>query len=431
MDFASSQFLTLLQTGHVQLLHNSLEKPQHFNANLPHKTFFMASGAALTVHSTKETTNYARLCWLLVDVGSHILRETFDKKRPPGNLDTVLLSPPVHNALQLFRNKKVLNPSQWGKLYPAIKSSVSSQHFDITLLMVLLRNICNLVTPSTGWDTLPPAADTTLEADIVRIKCFRNTVYGHATKASIDDATFNQYWMDIQDALVRLGGVGYQSVINDLKKEGMDPEIEDHYKELLKQWIMDEMSIKERLDEIEEKLLRKMAECQGSISNPQKNIGVEDAATYTNALKESIKSQTEFHAVASPTSSKVRTDDIFTRILIQQGRKPVKNLGMHRKQRLHQYGQVSGKPVKLCQEIFTSDTDRREEKNPKSVLVTGKAGIGKTLFCQKLMRDWADNKLFLSRRDSLSPDFKFAYLLTFRQLNLLRDDKFTLKEIFN
>ncbi|PFX13007.1 E3 ubiquitin-protein ligase DZIP3, partial [Stylophora pistillata] len=186
------------------------------------KTFFKASGAALTVHSTKETTNYARLCRLLVDVSSHILRETFDKKRPPGNLDTVLLSPPVHNALQLFRNKKVLNPSQWGKLYPAIKSSVSSQHFDITLLMVLLRNTCNLVTPSTGWDTLPPAADTTLEADIIRIKCYRNTVYGHATEASIDEATFDQYWMDIQDALVRLGGVGYQSVINDLKKEGMD-----------------------------------------------------------------------------------------------------------------------------------------------------------------------------------------------------------------
>ena len=213
----------------------------------------MASAAAPSFHSTKETTNYARLCRLLVDVGSHVLRETFDKKRPPGNLDTVLLSPPVHAVLHALK-KKVLNPLQWGKLYPAIKSSVSSKNFDITLLMVLLRNICGLVPPATGWDKLPPAADTTLEADIVRIKCYRNTVYGHASEASVDDAKFNQYWNDIQDALVRLGGACYQGSIDDLKKECMDPDFEEHYKDLLKQWVQDEASIKERLDKIEEKL---------------------------------------------------------------------------------------------------------------------------------------------------------------------------------
>ena len=214
----------------------------------------MASATAPLFPSTKETTNYARLCRLLVDVSSHVLRETFDKKRPTGNLDTVLSSTPVHAVLQLLRRRKVLNPSQWSKLYPTIKSSVSSQHFDITLLIVLLRNICGLGSPPAGWDTLPPAADTTLEADIVRIKCFRNTVYGHASEASVDDATFNQYWKDIQDALVRLGGAGYQATIDDLKTECMDPDYEEHYKELLKQWVIDEKTVKERLDEIKEEL---------------------------------------------------------------------------------------------------------------------------------------------------------------------------------
>ena len=226
----------------------------------------MASAAAPTFRSTKETTNYARLCRLLVDVGSHVLRETFDKKRPPGNLDTVLSSPPVHSVLQSLRKKRILNPLLWGKLYPAIKSSVSSQHFDITLLMVLLRNICGLVPPATGWDTLPPPADTTLEADIVRIKCYRNTVYGHASEASVDDATFNRYWKDIQDALLRLGGAGYQGAIDDLKKECMDPDFEEHYQELLKQWVKDEVSIKERLDEIKGELGKKLDELKESLS---------------------------------------------------------------------------------------------------------------------------------------------------------------------
>ena len=231
----------------------------------------MASAAAPSFSSTKETTNYARLCRLLVDVSACILRETFDKKRPPGNLDTVLSSPPVRAVLRILKSHKVLNQNQWSKLYPTIKSSVSSNNFDITLLTVLLRNICNLVRPATGWDTLPPATDTTLEADIVRIKCYRNTVYGHASQASVDDPTFNQYWQDIQDALVRLGGAGYQSAIDDLKKECMDPDFVEHYRELLKEWVVDEDSIKEILDRIREEI----NDIKEFLIKPKKKTGLE------------------------------------------------------------------------------------------------------------------------------------------------------------
>jgi len=233
----------------------------------------MAS-ALPTFHSTKETTNYARLCRLLVDVGAHVLRETFDKKRPTGSLDTVLSTPPTHAILQTLRKKGVLNPLQWGKLYPAIKSSVSSVNFDITLLMVLLRNICGLVRPPTGWDSLPAATDLSLEADVVRIKNYRNTVYGHASEASVDDATFSLYWKDIQDALVRLGGTCYQDAIDDLKTECMDPEFEEHYQELLKQWVKDEISIKEKLDQIE-KVAKKLDDWRESMVNSKRKTSDE------------------------------------------------------------------------------------------------------------------------------------------------------------
>ena len=156
------------------------------------------------------------------------------------------------------------------------------------------------------------------------------------------------------------------------------------------------------------------------------------ASAYTNALKESIKKQTEFLNVASPTSSnKVRTDDIFTSLLIQHGRKPVEDLAMGRGQQLQQYSQGSGKAVEHSQDIFLSESDRSEDMNPKSVIITGKAGIGKTVFCQNLIRDWADNKLFQPQSNRNVPDLKFAYLLTFRQLNLLGDERVTLREILN
>ena len=233
----------------------------------------MATAAAPSFPSTKETANYARLCRLLVDAGSDALRDAFDKSRPTGDLNAVLSSPPVHGFLQSLRKKGILNRTQWGKLYPADKSAVSSKNFDITLLMVLLRNICGLVRPATGWDTLPPATDTTLEADIVRIKCYRNTVYGHASEASVDDPTFNQYWKDIQGALVRLRGAGYQSVIDDLKKKCIDSAIEEHYEELLKQWVVDEVSIKERLGEMAEHFGKSLDELKEAIVSPIKKAG--------------------------------------------------------------------------------------------------------------------------------------------------------------
>ncbi|XP_078381243.1 uncharacterized protein LOC144664012 [Oculina patagonica] len=234
----------------------------------------MALAASPPVASTKETTNYARLCRLLVDVGSQALRDTFDGIHPPAGLHLVLARNPAHTALQTLRAKRILNPTQWGKLYPTIPSSVSSASFDVTLLMVLLRNISGLHAPITGWDSLPPPADTSREANIARVKYYRNTVYGHASQASVDDATFNTYWQDVSNALVALGGASYGAAINKLRNECMDPDTEEHYRELLKQWKKDEDNIKDKLDEIEgmlefslKELLKQLKEEKGDIKD--------------------------------------------------------------------------------------------------------------------------------------------------------------------
>ena len=201
-----------------------------------------------TFPSTKETTNYARLCRLLVDIGTQALRDTFDAIHSPANLHLALAGNKA--TLQPLRARKIINPIQWGKLFPVIPTSVSSRDFDTTLLMVLLRNLCGLIPPPTGWDALPAITDLSREADIVRVKYFRNTVYGHAEHASVDDTTFNNYWRDIRDTLVRLGGIQYATAVDDLRNECMDPEVQDHYRDFLSQWKKDDDSIKEELNEI-------------------------------------------------------------------------------------------------------------------------------------------------------------------------------------
>ena len=212
----------------------------------------MASAAPI-FSSTKETTNYARLCRLVVDVGTQVFRDTFDAIHAPTNLHIVLAGNKA--TIQTLRTKGVINANQWGKLFPTISTSVSLAHFDITLLMVLLRNLCGLTSPATGWDKLPAVTDVSREADIARVKYYRNTVYGHAECASVDDAAFNAYWGDIRDTLVRLGGVKYKTAIDKLETEVMDPDLEDHYKELLTQWKKDEDNMKDDVNEIKKTLV--------------------------------------------------------------------------------------------------------------------------------------------------------------------------------
>ena len=204
----------------------------------------MATAAA----STKETTNYARLCRLLVDVSTQALRDQFNGIHSPANLQAVLAANKA--SLLKLKARKIINPTQWGKLFPVIPCSVSSVSFDTTLLMVLLRNLCGLAAPASGWDALPPSKDISLEADIARVKYYRNTVYAHADCASVDDVTFNKYWSEIRDTLVRLGGVAYKAAVDNLETDCMDPDVEDHYKELLRQWKNDEDNIKDELKEI-------------------------------------------------------------------------------------------------------------------------------------------------------------------------------------
>ena len=78
----------------------------------------------------------------------------------------------------------------------------------------------------------------------MRIKWYRNDVYGHATKASVDDATFNVLWQKISSAVLALG-TGYGTDISRMKTECMDPATEAHYEKLLSVWKKDDDISKE------------------------------------------------------------------------------------------------------------------------------------------------------------------------------------------
>ena len=175
----------------------------------------MASGSTCSLLGSSDETLYGmKLMRLLLDGGTEALRKIFQRSHL-GNLQVVLScksslstcksSTCNYCRLVALRKRKIINQNQWDKLFPAPPNKPNINDFDITLLSVLLRNICGLSPPSTGWDNLPTASDLSEEADIVRIKFFRNKHFGHIPQSAVSEADFKAFWAEISLPLVRLG----------------------------------------------------------------------------------------------------------------------------------------------------------------------------------------------------------------------------------
>ena len=150
----------------------------------------------------KEKANFTRVCQLLVDKGGDALRAVLHAIHPPSNLAAALNT--KKSVLQRIRHS-VITDQQWNLLFPTSGVAPDSKQFDITLLTILLRNICGLPPPARGWKVTPPAGDTSISADILRMKQFRNQVYAHIPSTQLDDAKFELLWQEISKLLVRLG----------------------------------------------------------------------------------------------------------------------------------------------------------------------------------------------------------------------------------
>ena len=149
----------------------------------------MATAAPSPLASSREKTNGSKLSRLLIDGGTTVLRNIFDAIHPPANLTSDLNS--NYSILSTLLRKRVLNGQQWDKLFPPGGGLPDSNTFDITLLFLLLTNICGLSPPLTGWHTKPSPGDNSLEANLARVKFFRNELYGHVTSTGVDATSFS------------------------------------------------------------------------------------------------------------------------------------------------------------------------------------------------------------------------------------------------
>ena len=251
------------------------------------------------LYSSVEKTNGAKLSRLLIDGGTKVLRKVFNSYHSPANLVASLNSNYV--ALNNLLKKRVLHKTQWDQLFPPAGGGVPDANtFDITLLFVLLTNICGLHPPPSGWHTKPPPTDLSLEANLARMKYFRNELYGHVTTTGLDTATFTVLWNEISAVLVILGHD--KAEIDRLKAECGG---EKDYLNVLFEWADCEEDIKSQLNEVtrvQNKTLKAIEEVSQMLKetvniNPNRTTkdNVSDEIL-KNLAKSEFKGDIEFHA---------------------------------------------------------------------------------------------------------------------------------------
>ena len=230
---------------------------------------------ALRLTSTKA--NFQRLTRLLMCGGLRLLRETFDSIHSPSDLPLRLGDPAIQTQLRGAR----LTLPEWNCLYPSPGVYGKSTDFDITLIFRLLRTICNLTPPPglRGWDDLPNSSDHSLEADLVRIKYYRNEVYGHSKTMEITDTEFNDLWGKISEALIRIAAAISREKKDEWKRsidgflfDALTPEEERYIKEL-NTWYQQDMDVKSEVEKLKEQFKTQMSDVKEEVAKQSQLVG--------------------------------------------------------------------------------------------------------------------------------------------------------------
>ena len=232
----------------------------------------MATATPSPLASSVEKTNGNKLSRLLIDGGTTVLRNIFDYYHPPANLAANLSSKHIHSVLTRLRHRNILNGSQWDKLFPPPGGGPpNSINFDITLLFLLLTKICGLSPPPSGsWHKMPPVSDTSTEANLARIKYYRNVLYGHAATTGIQTSVFDVKWQEISSVLVSLGLS--QSEVDRLKRE---PCGED-YVSAVTEWMKNDEEIQFQLKDLltkQQQVLQTQQEDQRTLNDTHQIVG--------------------------------------------------------------------------------------------------------------------------------------------------------------
>ena len=155
---------------------------------------------------------------------------------------------------------------------------------------------------------------------------------------------------------------------------------------------------------------------------------------FRKCLKRRILQETEFlepliHCSIENGDGRVPLDDIFLDVIIYTGRATDEFLKERKRHLIYDFylkpeSQLGSVEMKTRKELFLSNEDA---DNPRKILIVGRPGIGKSLLCQKLLRDWSKGELF---RD-FAERFTYAFLFQFRSFYSETTERISLRQLLN
>ena len=154
------------------------------------------------LHNTKNDASYDGL-----PTDPHQLYQEFQTKHA--------------DIINELKRKKILKQDQCNLIFPPNDNKTDSSKFDITLICILIRNCCSrLPPPENGWDDKnPPAYDTSIAANVVRAREWRNYVH-HTEPKDIDQQGFDDKWME---GTTIIHDLKYRYDTRSLKTISLDP----------------------------------------------------------------------------------------------------------------------------------------------------------------------------------------------------------------
>ena len=148
----------------------------------------------------------------------------------------------------------------------------------------------------------------------------------------------------------------------------------------------------------------------------------------TSRMREQILTETKtLEPLIYPSEGELNLDDFFVDLVIYTGRAKHEFADMLRRHEIFDiYLKPQGKSIaiKKVEQLFLPNEDTQ---NPCKILVVGRPGIGKSLMCTKLSRDWSKGDLL---RDN-DKSFDHLYLFQFRWFNTETVEKVSLKELLS
>uniref|UniRef100_H3CIK7 NACHT domain-containing protein n=1 Tax=Tetraodon nigroviridis TaxID=99883 RepID=H3CIK7_TETNG len=149
---------------------------------------------------------------------------------------------------------------------------------------------------------------------------------------------------------------------------------------------------------------------------------VDDLQKVLEGHKISLKSKCEHVTEGTQEAGRgTLLNKIYTELYITEGRNEEVNT-QHEVRQLEMTSKknVQDTPIK-CHQIFNALSDK--QKHIRVVLTNGVAGIGKTFSVQKFSLDWAEGLE--------NQDISLLVLLSFRELNLIKDEQFSLLSLLH